>query len=87
MDSILDLLDWLGTPMMMASLAGIFFIAVTYGYGRVHLTSNLITDSEDSYIELAVNLGQNLSSRQEYTTHILQKMQRPSFLDSHGFGK
>jgi predicted O-linked N-acetylglucosamine transferase (SPINDLY family) len=51
------------------------------------LRESTLLDSEDSYIELAVNLGQNLSSCQKYTTHILQKMQRPSFLDSRSFGK
>jgi len=48
--------------------------------------SDLIADSEESYIKLAVNLGKNPELRQQKSTEIQEKMQNnPSFLDSRSY--
>jgi predicted O-linked N-acetylglucosamine transferase (SPINDLY family)/glycosyltransferase involved in cell wall biosynthesis len=47
---------------------------------------NLVADSEESYIELAVALGTNSELRQEKSVQIKEKMQsNPSFLDSRSY--
>jgi predicted O-linked N-acetylglucosamine transferase (SPINDLY family)/predicted SAM-dependent methyltransferase len=48
--------------------------------------SDLVADSEESYIQLAVNLGNNLALRQQKSTEVQTKMQHnPSFLDSRAY--
>jgi predicted O-linked N-acetylglucosamine transferase (SPINDLY family)/glycosyltransferase involved in cell wall biosynthesis len=50
-------------------------------------TTDLVADSEESYIQLAVALGNNLELRQQKSAEIKAKMQNnPSFLDSKGYG-
>lgn len=47
---------------------------------------DLVADSEDSYIELAVALGNNSALRQQKSAEIKEKMQsNPSFLDSRSY--
>ncbi|AFY50919.1 putative O-linked N-acetylglucosamine transferase, SPINDLY family [Nostoc sp. PCC 7524] len=47
---------------------------------------NLVADSEESYIELAVALGTNSELRREKSVQIKEKMQsNPSFLDSRSY--
>ncbi len=47
---------------------------------------DLITNSEETYIKLAVSLGTNPKLRQHYRQQIQQKMQQnPSFLDSRSY--
>ncbi len=47
---------------------------------------DLVADSDDSYIQLAVALGNNLELRQQKSAEIKSKMQdNPSFLDSKGY--
>ncbi len=48
--------------------------------------SDLIADSEESYIKLAVNIGKNPELRQQKSAEIKEKMQdNPSFLDSRSY--
>jgi predicted O-linked N-acetylglucosamine transferase (SPINDLY family) len=48
--------------------------------------ADLVADSEDSYIQLAVNLGNNPELRHQKRAEIQTKMQNnPSFLDSRGY--
>ena len=48
--------------------------------------TNLITDSEESYIQLAVELGTNPELRKQKSDRIFQKMQQnPNFLDSRSY--
>jgi predicted O-linked N-acetylglucosamine transferase (SPINDLY family)/glycosyltransferase involved in cell wall biosynthesis len=48
---------------------------------------DLITDSDDSYIQLAIDLGNNPKLCQQKSTEIKSKMHdNPSFLDSKGYG-
>ncbi|MGB3190760.1 MAG: glycosyltransferase [Limnoraphis sp.] len=50
--------------------------------------NDLIVDSEDAYINLAVQLATNPQLRQQYSHQIQQKMQQnPSFLDSFSYSK
>ncbi|WP_052001783.1 glycosyltransferase [Lyngbya aestuarii] len=50
--------------------------------------NDLIVDSEDTYINLAVQLANNPQLRQQYCHKIKQKMQQnPSFLDSFSYSK
>ena len=47
---------------------------------------DLVADSEESYIQLAVKLGTNPELRKQKSDHIKQKMQQnPSFLDSRSY--
>ncbi|MGV0104106.1 Glycosyltransferase 2-like domain-containing protein [Nostoc sp. DSM 114160] len=47
---------------------------------------DLVADSEESYIQLAVELGNNPELRQQKSAEIKEKMQaNPSFLDSRGY--
>ncbi|MEH1924684.1 glycosyltransferase [Nostoc sp.] len=47
---------------------------------------NLVADSEESYIQLAIALGNNPKLRQEKSDQIKEKMQgNPSFLDSRSY--
>jgi predicted O-linked N-acetylglucosamine transferase (SPINDLY family)/GT2 family glycosyltransferase len=49
--------------------------------------ADLVADSEESYIQLAVNLGTNSELRNQKRTEIQAKMQDcPSFLDSKDYG-
>jgi predicted O-linked N-acetylglucosamine transferase (SPINDLY family)/predicted SAM-dependent methyltransferase/GT2 family glycosyltransferase len=49
--------------------------------------ADLVADSEESYIQLAVSLGNNQELRQQKSDEIKAKMQdNPSFLDSKGYG-
>lgn len=48
---------------------------------------DLITDSEESYIQLAIALGTDRKLRQFYRSQIQERMQnQPRFLDSHHYG-
>jgi predicted O-linked N-acetylglucosamine transferase (SPINDLY family)/cellulose synthase/poly-beta-1,6-N-acetylglucosamine synthase-like glycosyltransferase len=48
--------------------------------------ADLVADSEESYIQLAVNLGNNSELRHQKCAEIQTKMQNnPSFLDSRGY--
>jgi predicted O-linked N-acetylglucosamine transferase (SPINDLY family) len=48
--------------------------------------ADLVADSEESYIQLAVNLGRNPGLRHQKRAEIQAKMQaNPSFLDSRGY--
>ena len=48
--------------------------------------TNLITDSEETYIQLAIELGTNPKLRKQKSDRIFQKMQQnPSFLDSRSY--
>jgi predicted O-linked N-acetylglucosamine transferase (SPINDLY family)/predicted SAM-dependent methyltransferase/GT2 family glycosyltransferase len=48
--------------------------------------TDLVADSEESYIQLAVNLGNNLELRQQKRAEVQAKMQsNPSFLDSRSY--
>jgi predicted O-linked N-acetylglucosamine transferase (SPINDLY family)/GT2 family glycosyltransferase len=48
--------------------------------------ADLIADSEESYIQLAVNLGNNLELRQQKSIEVQAKMQdNPGFLDSRAY--
>jgi predicted O-linked N-acetylglucosamine transferase (SPINDLY family)/GT2 family glycosyltransferase len=48
--------------------------------------ADLVADSEESYIQLAVNLGNNSELRHQKRTEVQSKMQaNPSFLDSRGY--
>ncbi|MGK7920323.1 MAG: methyltransferase type 11, partial [Trichodesmium sp.] len=50
--------------------------------------SNLVADSEDSYIQLAISLGTNSELRKEMGNQIRQKMSaKPSFLDSQAYSQ
>jgi predicted O-linked N-acetylglucosamine transferase (SPINDLY family) len=49
--------------------------------------TDLVADSEESYIQLAVSLGKNSELRQQKSAEIKAKMAaNPSFLDSKGYG-
>jgi predicted O-linked N-acetylglucosamine transferase (SPINDLY family)/glycosyltransferase involved in cell wall biosynthesis len=49
--------------------------------------ADLVADNEESYIQLAVALGNNLELRQQKSAEIKAKMaNNPSFLDSKGYG-
>jgi predicted O-linked N-acetylglucosamine transferase (SPINDLY family)/glycosyltransferase involved in cell wall biosynthesis len=49
--------------------------------------SELVADSEESYIQLAVALGNNSELRQQKSAEVKAKMaDNPSFLDSKGYG-
>ena len=49
---------------------------------------DLIVESEEAYINLAVTLGTNSALRQHYREQIRQKMQmKPKFLDSRSYGE
>lgn len=45
----------------------------------------LIAEDEASYIQLAIQLGQDATLRQQLRERITQKMQHPRFLDSHDY--
>lgn len=48
--------------------------------------ADLVADSEESYIQLAVNLGNNPELRQQKSAEVQAKMQdNPSFLDSRAY--